>query len=92
MTFAHLVLGCAGLATLAVFYFIVRTWHPLCREAYLPAHEVRYACLDCAKVGADFDLCARCEDDESVRMNHADGKHVFAKLRRRRQFPWTVDI
>ena len=41
----------------------------------IQAGEVRYACLDCV----DFDLCEACEESTV----HADGKHVFAKIRPR---------
>jgi hypothetical protein len=34
--------------------------------------------LDCPE---DFDLYKKCEADEAVIVAHADGKHVFAKIR-----------
>jgi hypothetical protein len=40
-------------------------------------NAIRYACLDCA----DFDLCQTCEADGTVRLKHAGGLHVFAKIR-----------
>lgn len=54
---------------------------PHCDHSHIMSYEVRYACLDCARAGRDFDLCTTCEADETVVAQHANGKHVFAKLR-----------
>jgi hypothetical protein len=51
---------------------------PRCGGSQIMPYEVRFTCLDCPE---DFDLCEKCEGDEAVIAAHADGKHVFAKIR-----------
>jgi hypothetical protein len=46
-------------------------------ESRILDDQIRYACLDCQ----DFDFCEQCEEDTLKRTSHADGKHVFAKIR-----------
>ena len=60
-------------------YLHPNIWCNAC-DTHLPETQARYACLDCP----DYDLCERCEGTPGVVSNHADGNHVFAKIRNSR--------